>query len=150
MVRHGVLPAPSAGDLIGAAIPLPCGLSILHDLRSSKAGCPLWQCCGCCGKLSRTPESRSHLKRPGPVSQAAVDRGCFRVRRATKDGPPALPVILAAAAEIAAAMAYLHGRGVVHGDLAGGNVLLCSAPDAPHGFTCKVLSPLLSHQLRGR
>ena len=71
-----------------------------------------------------------------------MDKGCFRVRRATKDGPPALSTILAAAAEIAAAMAYLHGRGVVHGDLAGGNVLLCSAPDAPHGFSCKVLLPL--------
>ena len=34
--------------------------------------------------------------------------------------------------------------------LAGGTVLLCSAPDAPHGFSCKVLSPLLSHQVQGR
>ena len=74
-----------------------------------------------------------------------MDKGCFRVRRATKDGPPALSTILAAAAEIAAAMAYLHGRGVVHGDLAGGNVLLCSSPDAPHGFSCKVFVTSSTH-----
>ena len=38
-------------------------------------------------------------------------------------------------------MAYLHGAGIVHGDLCGGNILLAStsnaAPDAL-GFTAKV------------
>ncbi len=41
------------------------------------------------------------------------------------------------ARDICSAMAYLHGEGIVHGDLAGGNVLLTSAA-TPHGFCAKV------------
>ena len=37
---------------------------------------------------------------------------------------------------------FLHGRGVVHGDLTADNILLKSAPSNPHGFTAKV--PLLT------
>ena len=37
-------------------------------------------------------------------------------------------------------MAYLHREGIVHGDLAGGNVLLTSA-STPHGFCAKARSP---------
>ena len=36
------------------------------------------------------------------------------------------------------AQAFLHGRGVVHGDLTAENILLKSAPSNPHGFTAKV------------
>ena len=40
--------------------------------------------------------------------------------------------------EIASAMSYLHGENVVHGDLCGGNVLLCSDKRNNCGFTCKL------------
>lgn len=51
-----------------------------------------------------------------------------------------LPDLFAVAAEVCSAMAYLHSEGVVHGDLAGGNVLLMSQSSSPHGFTAKVCS----------
>jgi serine/threonine protein kinase len=50
-----------------------------------------------------------------------------------------VPVVLAVAAEIASAMAYLHSRNVVHGDLCGSNVMLTTDKGKPAGFTAKVL-----------
>ena len=54
-------------------------------------------------------------------AQDAVDKGWFR-ERPTIDGPPCLPIILATAQEVASAMAYLHDRGIIHGDLTGGSL----------------------------
>eukprot|EP00775_Hariotina_reticulata_P014620 gene14620-14756_t len=42
------------------------------------------------------------------------------------------------ALEIAVAMKHLHDKGVMHGDLCGGNVMLCSSDSNPHGFAAKV------------
>lgn len=39
---------------------------------------------------------------------------------------------------MASAMAYLHSRNVVHGDLCGSNVMLTTDKSKPAGFTSKV------------
>ena len=46
--------------------------------------------------------------------------------------------MLTAAADIASGMAFLHSRGIVHGDLTGGNVLLATDPSSPNGVVAKV------------
>ena len=58
--------------------------------------------------------------------------------RRTPDGQPNWATLLTTAAEIASGMAFLHARGVVHGDLSGGNILLTSCASNPHGFSAKV------------
>lgn len=35
-------------------------------------------------------------------------------------------------------MAYLHGKGILHGDLCGGNILLSASCREERGFTVKV------------
>ncbi|KAK9915620.1 hypothetical protein WJX75_001643 [Coccomyxa subellipsoidea] len=72
--------------------------------------------------------------------QEAVDKGWMREERSltSVDGVPCLATILAVALEIAQGMSFLHERNVVHGDLTGGNVLLTSSEEQPHGFTAKV------------
>ncbi|KAG2499268.1 hypothetical protein HYH03_002846 [Edaphochlamys debaryana] len=55
--------------------------------------------------------------------------------RFTCDGRPDLPIILALALDICRGMAYLHERGIVHGDLKAENVLLrarSSGNTGPH------------------
>jgi len=44
----------------------------------------------------------------------------------------------ATALEIAAALAYLHGLNLLHGDLTGGNILLSSSHVNERGFCAKV------------
>jgi serine/threonine protein kinase len=51
---------------------------------------------------------------------------------------PDLPAILATAREVAAAMSYLHHKGMLHGDLTGNNVLLTAAPAERRGYIAKV------------
>lgn len=57
--------------------------------------------------------------------QEAVDRGIFR-QSVSPTAAPNVPVILATAQEIASGMAFLHGHGIVHGDLTGGVIPLSS------------------------
>ena len=40
--------------------------------------------------------------------------------------------------EIAAAMCYLHGKDILHGDLCGGNILLSASSRDERGFIAKV------------
>ena len=54
--------------------------------------------------------------------QEAVDKGMFRQRRSPTASPD-MPVVLATARQIASGMAFLHGHGIIHGDLAGGEGL---------------------------
>lgn len=65
--------------------------------------------------------------------QEASDKGFFR-----PNGKPDFSYILTAAADIAAGMAYLHSRGIAHGDLTGGNVLLASDSSSFSGVVAKV------------
>ena len=67
------------------------------------------------------------------IVQEASDKGFFRA-----GGQPNLKSIIAAAADVAAGMAFLHGRGVVHGDLTGGNVLLATDENSPSGVVAKI------------
>lgn len=40
--------------------------------------------------------------------------------------------------QLAAAMGYMHERGVIHGDLSRANILLMDSEDSPSGFDVKV------------
>lgn len=70
--------------------------------------------------------------------QSGIDRGWFQAEKASHGrGRPSLPVLLHTARTIAAGMAYLHSRDIIHGDLCGGNVLLTATDALPHRFTAK-------------
>jgi serine/threonine protein kinase len=43
--------------------------------------------------------------------------------------------------QLAAAMAYMHERGVIHGDLSRANILLTDSEGSPSGFDVKVPAP---------
>jgi len=53
----------------------------------------------------------------------------------------------ATAHEIASALAYLHGQNLLHGDLTGGNILLCNSDADERGFSAKVADFGLSRTL---
>lgn len=81
--------------------------------------------------------------------QDAVDRGRLLSEASHFSGIVGLSRLLLTALELATALAFLHGMGIMHGDLTGGNVLLQSAPVTPtdpRGFIVKVqlLEPGLS------
>ncbi|KAK9834124.1 hypothetical protein WJX81_000060 [Elliptochloris bilobata] len=67
-----------------------------------------------------------------------IDRGLFRNVPSTVDGAPNCARIMSAAADVAAGMAYLHARNVLHGDLTGGNVLLKSIGKGAQSFKAMV------------
>ena len=85
-----------------------------------------------CSSLSCTQQWSWHNERP-MVLQEASDKGFFR-----PEGKPNMAAILNVAAQVADGMAFLHARGVAHGDLTGGNVLLASDPASPSGVTAKI------------
>ncbi|GLC36181.1 hypothetical protein PLESTF_001471200 [Pleodorina starrii] len=86
--------------------------------------------------------------------QEAIDRGWLRTERSALQGGPNLAAVLATAREVASALAYLHAANVVHGDLSGWNVMLCSsgtaAAEGGRGFVAKVADFGLSRTLEIR
>ncbi|KFM25450.1 Serine/threonine-protein kinase CTR1 [Auxenochlorella protothecoides] len=79
----------------------------------------------------------------------AIDRGWLRQGY---DGfaPADVRAVLRTLCEVASALAHLHALGVVHGDLTGSNVLLCSAaraPDDGRGWHAKVSDFGLAREL---
>lgn len=74
----------------------------------------------------------------GPLL-TAIERGAFLTQPSAQYGQPNLIAVLQTLQEIAAAMHYLHGHDIVHGDLTGGNVLLTSFDKDARGFTAKVV-----------
>ncbi|KAK9807889.1 hypothetical protein WJX72_012343 [[Myrmecia] bisecta] len=84
--------------------------------------------------------------------QEHIDQGVFRDQLSSSSyaGGVKMLWIVMTAAEIAAAMAYLHSQDILHGDLSGGNVLLVGnsgADDRP--FAAKVADFGLSRILAG-
>lgn len=67
---------------------------------------------------------------------SAVESGWFRKERKI-DALPELAVILPTLLDIADAMAYVHGKSIIHADLTGRNVLLASGSN-PRGFVAKI------------
>ncbi|KAI8471183.1 MAG: kinase-like domain-containing protein, partial [Monoraphidium minutum] len=65
----------------------------------------------------------------GTVADAVV-KGWFRTDRDPTKGATDLRQVALTGLEVAGAMAYLHARGVLHGDLCGGNIMM-QAPPAP-------------------
>ena len=63
-----------------------------------------------------------------------IDRGLFRREPSNVTGAPDFARIMAAAADVAAGLAYLHQHSVLHGDITGGNVLLKSTGAGPQAF----------------
>ncbi|KAG2434249.1 hypothetical protein HXX76_007974 [Chlamydomonas incerta] len=90
--------------------------------------------------------------------QDAIERGWLRTERSAVSGRPNMAAVLATAREVAAALAYLHSQNVVHGDLSGWNVMLCSAgagggaaaTQGGRGFVAKVADFGLSRTLEIR
>ena len=54
------------------------------------------------------------------------------------------------AEEIASALCYLHKKDIIHADLCGGNVLLCSDIRDERGFMCKIADFGLARCLAGK
>lgn len=80
--------------------------------------------------------------------QDGIEQGWFRKPQTKKiqHGAPDVQNILITAREIAAALAYLHTRDVLHGDLTGNNILLASSRKDKRAFTVKVADFGLSRQ----
>mmetsp|Transcript_35206 Transcript_35206/g.78353 ORF Transcript_35206/g.78353 Transcript_35206/m.78353 type:complete len:865 (-) Transcript_35206:387-2981(-) len=74
--------------------------------------------------------------------QDAIDRGWLLHKRSCLEGTPSMEAVTATALEIASALRYLHTNDVVHGDLSGWNIMLCSAGATAtvgnRGFVAKV------------
>mmetsp|Transcript_8938 Transcript_8938/g.19085 ORF Transcript_8938/g.19085 Transcript_8938/m.19085 type:complete len:704 (-) Transcript_8938:2515-4626(-) len=66
----------------------------------------------------------------------AVDRGLFRMRHSLFDAN--FKCIISTAKEIASALCYLHGRGILHADLTGNNILLSASEKDERKFIAKV------------
>jgi serine/threonine protein kinase len=68
----------------------------------------------------------------------AIDQGALRRKPAAPDGEADLCIVLELARQVAAGLAYLHSREMLHGDLNGANVLLDDDAAAEWGFKAVV------------
>ena len=48
--------------------------------------------------------------------------------------------IITTAQEVVSALAYMHERDIIHGDVRGANIMLCSSTAHLRGFTAQVSS----------
>ena len=46
--------------------------------------------------------------------------------------------IISTAQEVVSALAYMHERDIIHGDVRGANIMLCSSTTSPRGVTAVV------------
>ncbi|PNW77428.1 hypothetical protein CHLRE_10g436100v5 [Chlamydomonas reinhardtii] len=74
--------------------------------------------------------------------QDAVDRGWLRVSSALESSGPRMDAVLATAVELASALAFLHSKDIVHGDMSAWNIMLCTsgatATVGGRGFVAKI------------
>ena len=73
----------------------------------------------------------------GPDVQDAIERGWFR-KNLSLSGEPDMLAIITTAQEVVSALAYMHERDIIHGDVRGANIMLCSSTANPRGFTAQV------------
>lgn len=69
--------------------------------------------------------------------QDAIERGWFRKNRSLS-GEPDMLAIITTAQEVVSALAYMHERDIIHGDVRGANIMLCSSTANERGFTAQV------------
>ena len=75
-------------------------------------------------------------------AQDAIERGWFR-KNLSLAGEPDMLAIISTAQEVISALAYMHERDLIHGDVRGANIMLCSSTADQRGFTAQVRQPLL-------
>lgn len=56
--------------------------------------------------------------------------------------------IITTAQEVVSALAYLHERDIIHGDVRGANIMLCSSTANQRGFTAQVRLSLFPPNFR--
>lgn len=62
---------------------------------------------------------------PSGTLQEAIDTRTFHTNKGLLEGTcPSMPAVLRMAEHVASGMAYLHGQGILHGDLCPRNVML--------------------------
>ena len=69
--------------------------------------------------------------------QDAIERGWFRKNRSLS-GEADMLAIITTAQEVVSALAYMHERDIIHGDVRGANIMLCSSTANARGFTAQV------------
>lgn len=71
-----------------------------------------------------------------------MDRGWLRVSSALESSGPRMDAVLATAVELASALAFLHSKDIVHGDMSAWNIMLCTsgatATVGGRGFVAKI------------
>ena len=78
-----------------------------------------------------------------------MERGWFMTEDSVVKSEPIsdLSAVYATAKDIACAMAYIHSKGIIHGDLQGDSLGLASSSADPRGFIAKVWPAKLAEML---